>query len=138
MIEESKGTRKLFALLPRIIVSLMNGNLTVIDEMDAKLHPRLIKYIINMYKDKSINSKGAQLIISSQDLTTMTKDMLRRDEILFASKNKDDSSELYSLYEIRDTNGDHIRTTVAYNKQYMEGRYGADPYLKRILNWEVE
>jgi AAA15 family ATPase/GTPase len=138
LIEESKGTRKLFALLPRIIVSLMNGNLTVIDEMDAKLHPRLIKYIINMYKDKSINSKGAQLIISSQDLTTMTKDMLRRDEILFASKNKDDSSELYSLYEIRDTNGDHIRTTAAYNKQYMEGRYGADPYLKRILNWEVE
>lgn len=136
--EESKGTKKLFALLPRIIASLMSGNLTIIDEMDAKLHPLLIRYIINLYKDKSINTKGAQLIISSQDLTTMTKDILRRDEILFASKNVDNSSELYSLYEIRDTNGDHIRATASYNKQYLEGRYGADPYLKRILNWEVE
>lgn len=136
--EESKGTKKLFALLPRIIASLMSGNLTVIDEMDAKLHPLLIRYIINLYKDKSINTKGAQLIISSQDLSTMTKDVLRRDEILFASKNVDNSSELYSLYEIRDINGDHIRATAPYNKQYLEGRYGADPYLKRILNWEVE
>ena len=136
--EESKGTKKLFALLPRIIASLISGNLTVIDEMDAKLHPLLIRYIINLYKDKSINTKGAQLIISSQDLSTMTKDVLRRDEILFASKNVDNSSELYSLYEIRDTNGDHIRATASYNKQYLEGRYGADPYLKRILNWEVE
>lgn len=138
LFEESKGTQKLFALLPRLIFSLMNGNLTVIDEMDAKLHPRLIQYIIDMYKDKELNKEGAQLIISSHDLTTMNKNVFRRDEILFASKNKEDSSDLYSLYEIRDINGEHIRTTASYNKQYIEGRYGADPYLKRILDWEVD
>ena len=135
--EESKGTQKLFALLPRIIVSLISGNLTIIDEMDAKLHPKLIQYIIEMYKDKTINTKGAQLIISSHDLTTMSKEVFRRDEILFACKNRENSSELYSLYEIRDTNGEHIRASASYNKQYIEGRYGADPYLKRILEWEV-
>lgn len=137
LYEESKGTQKLFALLPRIIISLKNGNLTVIDEMDAKLHPKLIQYIIELYKDKEINKKGAQLIITSHDLTTMTKDVFRRDEILFAAKDRENSSDIYSLYEIRDTNGQHISTKTAYNKQYMEGRYGADPYLQRILDWEV-
>lgn len=137
LYEESKGTQKLFALLPRIIISLKNGNLTVIDEMDAKLHPKLIQYIIELYKDKEINKKGAQLIITSHDLTTMTKDVFRRDEILFAAKDIENSSDIYSLYEIRDTNGQHISTKTAYNKQYMEGRYGADPYLQRILDWEV-
>lgn len=137
LVEESRGTQKLFALLPRIIISLKNGNLTVIDEMDAKLHPKLIQYIIELYKDKEINKKGAQLIITSHDLTTMTKDVFRRDEILFAAKDRENSSDIYSLYEIRDTNGKHISTKTAYNKQYMEGRYGADPYLQRILDWEV-
>ena len=137
LVEESRGTQKLFALLPRIIISLKNGNLTVIDEMDAKLHPKLIQYIIELYKDKEINKKGAQLIITSHDLTTMTKDVFRRDEILFAAKDIENSSDIYSLYEIRDTNGKHISTKTAYNKQYMEGRYGADPYLQRILDWEV-
>lgn len=135
LVEESRGTQKLFALLPRIIISLKNGNLTVIDEMDAKLHPKLIQYIIELYKDKEINKKGAQLIITSHDLTTMTKDVFRRDEILFAAKDRENSSDIYSLYEIRDTNGKHISTKTAYNKQYMEGRYGADPYLQRILDW---
>ncbi len=134
--EESGGTVKLFALLPTIILSLKSGSLTIVDEMDAKLHPKLIKYIIELYKNKEINKKGAQLLISSHDLTTMNKDVYRRDEILFASKNSEDISELYSLYEIRDTNGEHIRATAAFNKQYIEGRYGADPYLQKILKWE--
>ena len=138
ILEESKGTQKLFALLPRIIFALKNGNLTVIDEMDAKLHPKLIQYIIELFKDKTINTKGAQLIISSHDLSIMSKDVLRRDEILFAAKDEQGSSNIYSLYEIRDEKGDRIRKNAAYNKQYIEGRYGADPYLKRILDWEVD
>ncbi len=137
LLEESSGTQKLFALLPRIIFALRNGNLTAVDEMDAKLHPKLLRFIIELYKDKEINEKGAQIIFTSHDLTTMTKDVFRRDEILFACKNIENSSEIYSLYEIRDTNGEHIKTTTAYNKQYMEGRYGADPYLQKILEWEV-
>ena len=134
--EESQGTQKIFMLLPAIIISILDGKLTIIDEMDAKLHPKIIGYIIEMFKDKEINKKNAQLLITSHDLTTMNKDVFRRDEILFASKNENEQSGLYSLYEIRDENGEHIRPNAAFNKQYIEGRYGADPYLERILNWE--
>lgn len=135
--DESKGTQKLFSLLPKLISSLNYGSLTLIDEMDAKLHPKLIEYIIEMYKSPKINKKGAQLIMTSHDLTTMTSDIYRRDEILFASKNVENVSELYSLYEIRNVNGERIRAKTPFNKQYAEGKYGADPYLQRILEWEV-
>lgn len=137
LMEESNGTQKLFALLPRIILSLIEGNLTIIDEMDAKLHPKLLQFIIELYKNKEINTDGAQIIFTSHDLTTMTSEVFRRDEILFVSKNINNSSEIYSLYEIRNANGDLITTNTAYNKQYMEGRYGADPYLQKMLEWEV-
>ena len=138
LLEESKGTQKLFSLLPKLIRALKEGTLTIIDEMDAKLHPKLVEYIIEMYKNKDLNINGAQLIMTSHDLTTMTNEVYRRDEILFASKNIENFSELYSLYEIRDTNGEHIRKDASYNKQYIEGKYGADTYLQRILSWEVK
>ena len=136
--EESQGTRKLFNVIPHIIDSIVFGGLTVIDELDAKLHPKLLKSIIGIYKDKEINSKGGQLIFSSHDLTTMNNEIFRRDEIWFACKDEEEISEIYSLYEIRDEKGEHIRAKTNFHKQYIEGRYGADPYLTTILNWEVK
>lgn len=134
--EESEGTIKLFSLLPDIIESLINGGLVIIDELDAKLHPKLLKYIIMLFKDSRTNRKKAQLIFTSQDLTTMNNQIFRRDEIWFACKNENKESEIYSLYEIRDENGEHIRASAAFNKQYLSGKYGADPYLARVLKWE--
>jgi hypothetical protein len=64
----------------------------------------------------------------------MKNDVFRRDEIWFAAKDKEESSELYSLYEIRREDNKRINNTAAYDKQYLEGRYGADPYLVNILN----
>ena len=121
--EESEGTIKLFSLLPDIIESLINGGLVIIDELDAKLHPKLLKYIIMLFKDSRTNRKKAQLIFTSQDLTTMNNQIFRRDEIWFACKNENKESEIYSLYEIRDENGEHIRASAAFNKQYLSGKY---------------
>ena len=94
--------------------------------------------IIGIYKDKNINKRNAQLIFTSHDLTTMSNKIFRRDEIWFACKDKNKVSEIYSLYDIRDEKGEHIRANANFNKQYIEGRYGADPYLSKILNWEVK
>lgn len=134
---ESDGTRKIFATLPVLMLALNEGRLVIIDELDAKLHPKLLRYIINLFTDRRINRNGAQLLFTSHDLSTMRNDVFRRDEIWFASLNKERSSELYSLYEIRGEDGARIKATAAYDKQYMEGRYGADPYLRRMLDWEV-
>ena len=133
---ESDGTRKLLASLPIILMALRQGRFVVIDELDAKLHPKLLRYIIKLFHDPEINRNGAQLLFSSHDLTTMRNNLFRRDEIWFACENDDFESSIYSLYDIRDEKDKHINNTAAYDKQYLEGRYGADPYLQNILGGE--
>ena len=134
--EESSGTKRLFAIMPRILKSLVIGTTLVIDELDAKLHPKLLRYIIELYSDKKINTKKAQLIFTSHDLSTMNSDVFRRDEIWFVAKNNEQATSLYSLVEFKDEDGKSIRKDARFDKQYLEGRYGADPYLRRIIDWE--
>ena len=133
--EESSGTRKLFGLLPFLLDCLHNGSLVIADEMDAKLHPKLLRYIIGLFTNPEINTKGSQLIFTSHDMSTMKPTVFRRDEIWFSALNKSNASKLYSLVEFRKENGTKVRPDETYDKQYIEGRYGADPYLKNILDW---
>lgn len=135
---ESDGTKKLIAALPMILMALMEGRLVVVDELDAKLHPKLLRYIISLFKNPDINTKGSQLVFSSHDMSTMKNTVFRRDEIWFAAEDNEHVSEIYSLYEIRREDNERVNNTAAYDKQYLEGRYGADPYLQNMLtggNW---
>ena len=134
--DESDGTKKMIAALPVMLLALQEGRLVIIDELDAKLHPKLLRYIISLFKNKKINKKGAQLLFTSHDLTTMKNTVFRRDEIWFAAQNENHESEIYSLHEIRRENNERVNSTAAYDKQYLEGRYGADPYLKDMLGGE--
>ena len=134
---ESDGTRKVFAALPVLMIALAEGRLVIIDELDAKLHPKLLRYIVSLFTNRNINKYGAQLLFTSHDMSTMKSDVFRRDEIWFAALNKEHCSEIYSLYEIRREDGSRVNTTASYDKQYLEGRYGADPYLRNMMNWEV-
>ena len=133
--KESAGTRKLFGSLPNLMIALQTGRLAIIDELDAKLHPKLLRYIISLFTDPKINKFGAQLLFTSHDMSTMSNEVFRRDEIWFAALDDEHSSELYSLYEIRKEDGKRVNATASYNKQYLEGRYGADPYFKKMLDW---
>lgn len=133
---ESAGTKKAFVALPAIIIALQQGRLLVVDELDAKLHPKLLRYIINLFTNPNINKNGAQLLFTSHDLSTMKNDVFRRDEIWFAALDEELTSTIYSLYDIRKEDGARINNSAAYDKQYLEGRYGADPYLRSMLDWE--
>ena len=133
--EESSGTKKLFGFLPYIAKSLVFGTTLVIDELDAKIHPLLLQHIIEMFTDMSINKHGGQLIFTSHDLSTMNNNVYRRDEIWFVAKGRGQNTKLYSLVEFKDGNGVSVRKDAKYDKQYLEGKYGADPYLQRIIDW---
>ena len=131
--EESDGTKKLIAALPVILLALREGRLVIIDELDAKLHPKLLRYVILLFKNKDINCHGAQLLFTSHDMSTMKNTVFRRDEIWFAADNEEHESDVYSLHEMRNEDGSRIKNTATYDKQYLEGRYGADPYLQNML-----
>ena len=133
--EESSGTKKLFGLLPFIAKSLVRGTTLVIDELDAKIHPVLLKYVIMLYNNMTINKHGAQLIFTSHDLSTMNSEVFRRDEIWFVAKGNAQNSKLYSLVEFKNDKGESVRKDAKFDKQYLEGKYGADPYLRRIIDW---
>ena len=109
----------MIAALPVILLALQEGRLVIIDEMDAKLHPKLLRYVISLFENTNVNN-----------MTTMKNTVFRRDEIWFAAENEKHESEIYSLYEIRRENNERVNKTAAYDKQYLEGRYGADPYVK--------
>jgi AAA15 family ATPase/GTPase len=136
--EESLGTRKLFHLLSVALFALEVGGVVAMDEMDASLHPKLLRYIIKLFKNPKINKNNAQLLFTSHDLTTMKGDLFRRDEIWFAAKNDEGVSEIYSLYEIRNPDGTRVRADAPFDKHYMLGKYGADPYLSVMLSEEWE
>lgn len=133
---ESDGTQKIIAALPVILIALQEGRMVIIDELDAKLHPKLLRYVISLFKNKEINKHGAQLLFTSHDMYTMKNTVFRRDEIWFAAENSAHESEIYSLYEIRNEDNERVKNTAAYDKQYMKGRYGADPYLSNMLGGE--
>ena len=133
--EESSGTRKIFGLLPFVANSIVNGRTLIIDELDAKIHPILLKYIIELFSDKEKNRHGAQLIFTSHDLSTMNNEVFRRDEIWFVAKGRSQNSKLYSLVEFKNDKGESVRKDAKYDKQYLEGKYGADPYLQKIIDW---
>ena len=135
--EESSGTKKLFGLLPFIAKSLVNGTTLVIDELDAKIHPVLLRYVIMLFNNMETNRHGAQLVFTSHDLSTMNSEVFRRDEIWFVAKGNNQNSRLYSLVEFKTGNGEVVRKDAKYDKQYLEGKYGADPYLRKIIDWSV-
>ena len=135
LFDESSGTKKLFGLMPFIADSLLSGTTLVIDELDAKIHPVLLRHIIMMFNDMNINKKKAQLIFTSHDLSTMNSEVFRRDEIWFVAKGNAQNSQLYSLVEFKNEKGESVRKDAKFDKQYLEGKYGADPYLRRIIDW---
>ena len=137
---ESSGTQKIFSFLRYVVRAIQEGRPIFIDELDAKLHPKLLEVIISLFTNPKVNQNGAQLIITSHDLHILNNKYLRRDEIWFAAKSDDFSSHLYSLSDFKkiSSNGNKTRKDENYAKQYLEGRYGADPYFQRIESWVVE
>lgn len=125
--------------LPVSVIYGPNGGgksnvLEALHTLDAKIHPVLLRYVVVLYNNMEINKNGAQLIFTSHDLSTMNNDIFCRDEIWFVAKGKEQNSKLYSLVEFKNTKGEAVRMDAKYDKQYLEGKYGADPYLKKIID----
>ncbi|MEA5617946.1 ATP-binding protein [Cronbergia sp. UHCC 0137] len=121
--EESLGTQRIFNLAIRILIALDSGVLTIVDELGTNLHPNIVKYIIKMFQNSKTNPNNAQLIFTTHDNTLQRNNLLRRDQIWFTQKRPDHSTELYPLTDF------HVRNDLAIDKAYLDGRFGAVPFL---------
>ena len=123
---ESEGTIKYFSLAYPIIDALDNGKRILIDELDSKLHPLLVKRIVALFNDEKTNPKGAQLLFTAHDTFLLSAGLFRRDQIWFTQKNNFGATELFSLAEYK------VRSTSPFEKDYLQGKYGATPIIGEI------
>jgi AAA15 family ATPase/GTPase len=121
---ESTGTEKFFSILAPILDTLDHGKVLIIDELDNSLHPLLTRKILELFHDKNINKNNAQLIFATHDTNLLKNYIFRRDQIWFAEKDQYGATEIYSLAQFKD-----VDKKVDFEKQYIQGKYGAIPYI---------
>ena len=129
---ESAGTLKMFALYPALQDVLEKGSIFFIDELNARLHPLLVRNFLLTFLNPEINTKHAQLIFTTHDTWQLSNQLLRRDEVWFTEKDEQGISKLYSLADFVDESGARIRKDESYEKNYLIGKYGAIPTLRSI------
>jgi AAA15 family ATPase/GTPase len=121
--DESQGTRRLFCMSGPWIYAFSHGCTLVVDEIDASLHPELVRVLIQLFHDANVNQRGAQLVFNTHDTTQLDNSVFRRDQIWFVEKDDSGASHLYPLLEFRP------RKDEALEKGYLQGRYGAVPFI---------
>ena len=136
--EESAGTLKIFALYPALQDTLEKGGVLFVDELNARLHPLLVRSFLLTFLNPEINPNHAQLVFTTHDSWQLSNNLLRRDEIWFTQKDENGVSALYSLADFMDEDGVKIRKDENYEKNYLLGKYGAIPALKYFNVFEEE
>jgi AAA15 family ATPase/GTPase len=129
---ESQGTQKLFELAGPLFQALHKGQLLVMDELDAKMHPLISQHIIRLFANASTNPHHAQFLFTTHDTNILSSHLLRRDQIWFTEKDAKESTDLYSLMHIVLPDGSKPRGDGNLERNYIKGRYGAVPYLRTI------
>lgn len=124
---ESRGTNKMFSLFGYLHDSLNMGHTLVVDELETSLHPMLSEWILGLYNSRE-NAKNAQLVFTTHDLNLLDKSTFRRDQVWFIEKNKYGESKLFSLADY----GSKVRNDATFAKDYMFGKYGAIPLIKKF------
>lgn len=127
--DESAGTQIMFALAPFLKRAFEEQKVIIVDELEKSLHPTLVEYIINIFNNQEINKANSQLIFSTHAINLLDLDIFRRDQIWFTEKNSETGiTELYPLDDFS------VRKTENIQKGYLNGRYGAIPFIEDNFN----
>ena len=125
--EESHGTQTLFRLALPILQAIEEGGILLVDELEASLHPTLAQHIVRQFNDPTTNPRNAQLLFATQDTnrlgTTLGEPTLRRDQVWLTEKDGEGATILYPLSDYKPRKAENLE------RGYLQGRYGATPYL---------
>lgn len=121
--DESDGTKALFAIAAPVLRALARGGTLCIDELDASLHPLLASNLVKAFNADESNPNRAQLIFNTHDVNLLDGEVLRRDQVWFAEKDKRGATHFYSLADFK------ARRDENFGRGYLQGRYGAVPFI---------
>ncbi len=125
--QESEGTRAWFALAAPVLNSLDQGSILSFDEIDASLHPYLVREVVRIFQDPVRNPKGAQLLFTTHDATLLgdlpDDSPLARDEVWVTERLPEGGSQLVPLSDYKPRNDENLE------RGYLLGRYRGVPIL---------
>ena len=121
--DEFNGTQVLFRTAGAWLNVLLNGEVLLMDEVDASLHPLLVQFLISRFHSEFTNPQKAQILFTTHNTFLLSQEILRRDQIWFVEKDADNASKLYPLSDFAPRNDEVIE------RWYMRGRYGALPII---------
>ena len=117
---QSDGTKRMFGLSGAIYKAIKENAFLAIDEIESKLHPRLIEYVLQKFLEES---DQAQLLVATHyDNLFDEDDLFRKDNFWFTDKKEDGSTDLYPLHKF---NG--LNRISSLQKAYKFGKFGAVP-----------
>lgn len=120
---QSDGTIRLLTLIPALYDAIHNKKVVCIDEIDHSIHPTLMVAIMEYFS--SVETNG-QLIFTTHETCLLNQQKLMRpDEVWFTEKDNG-ATRLYSLNEFKEHN------TLSIEKGYLQGRYGAIPFIGKL------
>jgi AAA15 family ATPase/GTPase len=124
--DESSGTQRVIAFIPLVFLTLSYGGVFIVDEFERSLHPEIAQYILSLFNDPEVNTKGAQFIFATHDTTLLSAvNNMRRDQINLVEKNEKGETEMFAVSDIKGIREGN------YEKWYLEGRLGAVPNIAR-------
>ncbi len=127
---ESEGTKKFIALAAPLLDVLKVSGTIVLDELDARLHPRLTQAIVRLFHAADTNPRDAQLVAATHDTNLLDRQRVRRDQIWFTEKDARGATKLYSLAEL------DLPPEARYQRDYLLGKYGAVPVIGELVHAE--
>ena len=129
--EESQGTLGLLHLAPHRLRALREGQLRIVDELEASLHPLLPFALVQHFNDPAKNPRNAQLIFTTHDTnllgTILCEPPLRRDQVWLTEKNEEGATRIYPLTDYKPRKEENLE------RGYLQGRYGAAPFLGELV-----
>lgn len=92
--------------------------------MDARFHPLLTQALVRLFQSPETNPKDAQMVFITHDTNLLDSRSMRRDQVWFVEKDRYGASHLYALSDFKG-----VRKADLFGEQYIQGRYGAIPFL---------
>lgn len=128
--DESRGTKTLLQLALPVLIAIDRGGLLIVDELESSMHPNLVEHLVRQFNDPATNPNNAQLIFSTHDTnllgTLSGVPALRRDQVWLVEKDETGASVVYPLTDFKPRQGENVE------RGYIQGRYGAIPYLGNL------
>jgi AAA15 family ATPase/GTPase len=120
---ESAGTDRLLALAGPWLDILSNGYTACVDELEASMHPLMVRELLRLFFNAKENPNGAQVLFTTHNPLLLDATLLRRDQVWFTDKDADGEAHLYPLTDFSPRKGESLV------RGYMSGRYGAVPFV---------